>query len=88
MLNAFASKDNQKISEIVDRVYNSGTNFVKWFEGFQSFVINLAKYVFVGDISKTMIPSYYESQVKNYNAKHAQICMKLSQLLVELISKT
>ena len=34
-----------------------------------------------------MIPSYYESQVKNYNAKHAQICMKLSQLLVELISK-
>ena len=87
LLNAFASKDNQKISEIVDRVYNSGTNFVKWFEGFQSFVINLAKYVFVGDISKTMIPSYYESQVKNYNAKHAQICMKLSQLLVELISK-
>ena len=72
---------------IVSNVYNSGVNFVKWFEGFQSFVINIAKYVFLQDINKTMIPSYYQDKLVNYNAKHAQVCLQLSQVLVDLIAK-
>ena len=87
LLNAYAKKDQTSIINIVDNVYNSGINFGKWFEGFQSFVINIAKYVFLKDINKTMIPSYYQEKLVNYNQKHAQVCLQLSQVLVELISK-
>ena len=87
LLNAYAKKQNDKMMEIVSRVYNSGINFVKWFEGFQSFVINIAKYVFLKDISQTMIPSYYEDKLRKYESKHAMICLQLSQILIELISK-
>ena len=34
LLNAIAKKDNGKIVEMINTVYNSGVNFVKWFEGF------------------------------------------------------
>ena len=38
LLNALVRKDNAEITTIVDTVYNSGTNFIKWFEGFHSFL--------------------------------------------------
>lgn len=87
LLNAYAKKNYNEIISIVSKVYNSGVNFVKWFEGFQSFVINIVKYVFLHDINKTMIPNYYLSKVENYTEKHAQICLQLSQVLVDIISK-
>lgn len=87
LLNAYAKKDQTSVISIVDNVYNSGVNFVKWFEGFQSFVINIAKYVFLKDINKTMIPSYYQEKLVTYNQKHAQVCLQLSQVLVDLISE-
>lgn len=87
LLNAYAKKENATIMKLVDKVYNSGVNFVKWFEGFQSFVINIAKYVFLRDINQTMIPSYYEDKLSNYSIKHAEICLSLSQVLVTIISK-
>lgn len=87
LLNAYAKRDTYTIMMTVSRIYNSGTNFVKWFEEFQSFVINIAKYVFVKDISMTMIPSYYEEKLENYNVTHAKVCLKLSQILVEIIAK-
>lgn len=86
LLNYYAKKDNDSIIRLIDKVYNSGINFIKWFEGFQSFVINITKYVFIQDINKTMIPSYYENKVSKYNVKHAQICLMLSQLLIDMIS--
>ena len=76
----------ETIIKIINDVYNSGTNFIKWFEGFQSFVINIVKYIFIKDINQTMIPSYYEDKLYNYTVKHAQICLSLSQILIELIS--
>ena len=87
LLNAYAKKDQAKTMMIVSNVYNSGVNFVKWFEGFQSFVINIAKYVFLKDINQTMIPGYYQEKVNSYGIKHAQVCLQLSQVLVELIAK-
>lgn len=87
LLNAYAKKDDKSIIEIVSKVYNSGKNFVKWFEEFQSFVMNVAKYVFIQDINKTMIPNYYEDKISKYNEKHAKICLNLSQILVDLISR-
>lgn len=87
LLQVYASKDVKGIIDTVNRVYNSGTNFVTWFEEFHSFVINLAKYVYVQDITQTMIPSYYQDKVSKYTETHAKICLKLSQVLVELISK-
>ena len=45
LLQAYAKRDNASIAEIIHVVYNSGVNFVKWFEGFHSFVINVVKYI-------------------------------------------
>lgn len=87
LLNAYAKKDNLKVIQIVEKIYNSGTNFVKWFEEFQSFTINIVKYVYLHDISETTIPITYEEKMKKYGPKHAQICLNLSQILVEMIAK-
>ena len=87
LLNAYAKKDHATTMSIISKVYNSGTNFVRWFEGFQSFVVNIAKYVFVKDLNKTMIPGYYQDKVANYGMKHAEICLELSQILIDVIAK-
>ena len=87
LLNSYAKKDTSSIFELVDKIYNSGVNFVKWFEEFQSFVINIVKYVYLKDINKTMIPNYYLDKVEKYTTKHAAICLSLSQILVEMIAK-
>lgn len=87
LLNAIAKKDNQKIIEVINNVYNSGSNFIKWFDGFFSFTINITKYIYMQDISKTMIPSTYQDKIKNYSTAHAALCLKLSSLLSTMIDK-
>lgn len=84
LLGAYAKKDNAKIAEIIDRVYNSGVNFQKWFEGFHGFVMNVVKYIFLQDIQKTVIPSYYEDKISKYGTPHVVICLKLANRLVDL----
>ena len=84
LLSAYAQKDNVKISDIVDKVYNSGINFVKWFQDFHSFVMNVVKYIFLQDISKTMIPKYYEDKISKYTSAHAHICLKLGNKLISM----
>lgn len=84
LLAAYAKKDNAKIAQIIHQVYNSGVNFVKWFEGFHSFVINVVKYIFLQDIEATMIPSHYHEKVSNYGPKHSVICLRLANKLLKL----
>lgn len=84
LLNGIAKKDNKTITTIIHRVYNSGVNFVKWFEGFHSFVTNIVKYIFLQDINATMIPSYYQDKIKNYGTAHATLCLKLANKLVKM----
>lgn len=84
MLNAIAKKDNQKIIEIINNVYNSGVNFTKWFDGFFSFNTNIVKYIYLQDINQTMIPSIYADKISRYSTKHSAMCLKLSQKLVKL----
>jgi DNA polymerase-3 subunit gamma/tau len=84
LLAAIAKKDNSKIVNIVNSVYNSGVNFTKWFDGFFSFVTNIVKYIYLKDIGQTMIPSTYQDRIKNYTTAHAALCLKLSNTLVEL----
>lgn len=84
LLIAYARKDNKQISEIVHQVYNSGVNFVKWFEGFHSFVINIVKFIFLQDINMTMIPSYYSDKISSYSVKHSTICLRLANKLLSL----
>ena len=43
LLQAYAKKDNGQIAQIVDQVYNSGINFVKWMSDFHSFVVNVMR---------------------------------------------
>ena len=87
LLAAYAKRDNVKITEIVHTVYNSGINFVKWFEGFHSFVMNLVKYIFLQDIEVTMIPSHYLNKVSKYGSAHSAICLKLANKLLKLNSE-
>ena len=82
--NALVRKDNAEITTIVDTVYNSGTNFIKWFEGFHSFLCNIVKYVFLKDISRTMIPPHYAEKLSKYNEQHAFICLKLSNVIMTM----
>ena len=84
LLNALVRKDNTEITAVIDRVYNSGTNFIKWFEGFHSFLCNIVKYVFLKDISRTMIPYHYQDKIQKYNAQHAFVCLKLSNLVMTM----
>ena len=86
LLNAYAKKDNISIATIIDTVYNSGVNFVKWFEGFHSFVINVVKYIFLKDIQSTMIPTTYADKISKYGTKHSIICLKLANKLLSLNS--
>lgn len=84
LLNSLVKKDNAEITAIIDRVYNSGTNFVKWFEGFHSFLCNIVKYVFLKDISRTMIPYHYLDKLQKYGDQHAFICLKLSNVVMTM----
>lgn len=84
LLGAYAKKDNKAIAEIIDSVYNSGVNFLKWFEGFHSFVVNIVKYIFMQDISVTTIPAYYADKIANYGTAHSVVCLKLANKLVKL----
>lgn len=84
MLNAIAKKDNQKIVEIINTVYNSGVNFVKWFDGFFSFITNIVKFIYLQDIQQTMIPGIYKDKIEKYGAAHAALCLKLSNKLVKM----
>lgn len=84
LLNAVAKKDNQTIVTIINDVYNSGLNFVKWFEGFFGFITNIVKYIYLKDINQTMIPSTYQDKIQNYGPAHSAICLKLSNTLVKM----
>jgi len=85
LLNAYAKHENEKITEIVDKVYNSGVNFTRWFEEFHSFVINIVKFIFSRDIKMTTIPSTYNDKIANYGVSHSIICLKLCNKLRDLI---
>ena len=86
LLSAYAKKDSVEITKIINDVYNSGINFVKWFEGFHAFVINIEEYIFLQDIEATMIPSHYLDKVSKYGVAHSAVCLKLANKLQKLIA--
>lgn len=87
LLQAYAKRDNAAIAGIVDRVYNSGVNFVTWFEQFHSFVINVVKYILLQDINQTMIPAHYQPKISKYGVNHTVICLKLANKLIKMNSE-
>lgn len=84
LLGAYAKRDNRVVAETINNVYNSGVNFVKWFEGFHSFVMNVVKYIFLQDINLTMIPSHYQQKISKYGTAHSIVCLKLANKLLKL----
>lgn len=84
LLNALVKKNNAEITQVIDQVYNSGTNFVKWFEGFHGFLCNIVKYVFLKDITRTTIPPHYQTKLEKYNEQHAFICLKLANVIMNM----
>ena len=84
LLNSLVKHENEQITKIVDDVYNCGTNFVKWFEGFHSFLCNIIKFIYMKDIGATFIPSQYAQKLSAYTETHAIICLKLSSVLLQL----
>lgn len=87
LLSAYAKKDNKGIIQVIHDAYNSGVNFVKWMESFHSFVMNIVKYIFLKDISATMIPSQYADKISKYGEAHSIICMSLATKLAKLNSE-
>ena len=84
LLQSYAKKDNVAIAKIVDEVYNSGVNFVKWMESFHSFVMQVVKYILLQDINKTMIPTIYKDKIAKYSSKHLIICLNLANKLLKM----
>lgn len=84
LLNYLVKKNNKGIIELINRVYNSGVNYVKWFDGFLSFISNIVKYIYMKDINATMIPSHYQDKISGYGINHAAMCLKLANKLVTL----
>lgn len=84
LLGACAKKDNTAITAIINAVYNSGVNFVKWFEGFHGFVMNVVKYIFLQDMNETTIPAHYKDKISKYTTAHAAVCLKLANKLLQL----
>ncbi len=84
LLSAYAKHDNAEITKLIHKVYNSGVNFVKWFEGFHAFIMNVVKFIFIQDIEATMIPSHYIEKVSKYGPKHSVVCLKLANKLLRL----
>ena len=84
LLNSIAKKDNKRIVEIINTTYNSGVNFVKWFDGFFSFITNIVKFIYLQDINQTMIPSIYQEKIAKYSTAHSALCLKLSNKLVKM----
>ena len=84
LLGAYSKRDNKVVAQVINDVYDSGVNFVKWFEGFHSFVMNVVKYIFLQDINLTMIPSHYQEKISKYGTAHSIVCLKLANKLLKL----
>lgn len=84
LLAAYSKRDNTEIAKLIDEIYNSGVNFVKWMEGWHAFVMNVVKYIFLQDINMTMIPSTYQDKISKYGPNHAAVCLKLANILVKM----
>jgi DNA polymerase-3 subunit gamma/tau len=84
LLNGVAKKDDAAVIGVINDIYDSGTNFVRWFEGFHSFVCQIVKYIFLQDINKTMIPAYYQDKISKYGSAHATLCLRLANVLIKM----
>lgn len=84
LLSSYAKKDNASITKIVSEVYDSGVNFIRWFQSFHAFVMNIVKYIFIQDINETTIPSNYKDKISRYGPSHCIICLKLANKLIAL----
>ena len=87
LVGSYAKKDNGTIISIISSVYNSGVNFIQWIEKLHSFVMDIVKYIYMQDIDSTKIPSHYSDKLKNYTVSHANICIRLSSVLLQIISE-
>jgi DNA polymerase-3 subunit gamma/tau len=87
LLGAYAKHDNAKVTEILDTIYNSDSNFINWIEAFQAFVTNVMKYVYLRDINRTTIPSHYNDKLSMYSEPHALVCLKLSNTLLQMMNE-
>lgn len=85
LLGAYAKHDNAKVTSILDTIYNSDSNFLNWIEAFQAFVANVMKYVYLRDINRTSIPSHYNDKLSAYSEAHAFVCLKLSNILLQMM---
>lgn len=87
LLSYISKRDNSGIVEEVNSVFSSGTNAVSWFDGFFAFLVNIVKYIYSQDISKTTIPDVYADKISVYTQKHANICLVLSYTVSTMLSE-
>lgn len=85
LLRAVSKRDFESVLMILDTIYSSGVNFVSWFEGFNSFLINVVKYCYFKDFTVVTIPETYAESLAGYTENHAKVCMRLSSVVTRLI---
>ena len=85
LLRVVAKRDIESMLMIVDTIYNSGVNFISWFEGFNSFLVNVMKYCYFHDFNMTTISASYADQLSKYTEAHAKVCMRLSSVITRVI---
>lgn len=84
LLGAFAKHDNSAITKILYQAYNGDSNYINWLEAFQAFVVNVMSFIYLQDINKTSIPSHYKEKLMKYTDAHAFVCIKLSNVLMQM----
>lgn len=85
LLKVVTKRDFESMLMLVDTIYNSGVNFISWFEGFNSFLVNVVKYCYFRDVRAVVIPASYEDKLANYTENHAKVCMRLSSAVTRFI---
>ncbi len=85
LLKVVAKRDVESTLMLVDTIYNSGVNFISWFEGFNSFLVNVMKYCYFHDFSYVTIPAIYGEKLSKYTESHARVCMRLSSVVTRII---
>ena len=77
---ALSNREKQYAVDVGFRTIN--TNTLNYEDTF--YLENIVKFVFLKDISRTMIPSHYFEKIKKYNEQHAFICLKLSNVVMQM----
>lgn len=70
LFDAYISHDDEKIIQIIEGVHSSGADLKLFIHQFMECVVGIQKYLVMGDLTYTTIPTMYEDRIKKLLGKH------------------